>query len=99
MIFFPSKLEMSSLPDMPDTCAIMEGPIVLAGICEGERELHCDQGSIDEILMTQYEHTYSIFPWKQGNYKTLNQPNNFHFIPLYDVTDEKYTVYFNITNR
>lgn len=99
LIFFPSKLEIRSLPDMPDTYAIMEGPIVLAGICDGERKLYCDKDQIEEVLIPQYEHTYSIFPWKQGNYKTLNQPQNINFIPLYDVTDERYTVYFPLCRQ
>lgn len=96
LLYFPSRLEASSLPDLPDTLAIMEGPIVLAGICDGERELLCDKDKLNEVLIPQYEHTYSIFPWKQGSYKTLNQPQNINLIPLYDVTDEKYTVYFNV---
>ncbi len=96
LIFFPCRLETCSLPDIPEVCAIMEGPIVLAGICDEERELVFDKDKLNEVLIPQYEHTYSIFPWKQGNYKTMNQHQNIHFIPLYDVTDEKYTVYFNI---
>ena len=40
------------------------------------------------------EHTYSTFPWQQSVYRTINQPENFDLIPVYDVTDEKYTVYF-----
>ena len=96
LIYFPCKLEMCHLPD---TFAFMEGPIVLAGDCDGEGELFGDVDKPDEILVPQYEHTYQIFPWKQGVYKTINQPQNINFMPLYDVTDEKYTVYFNMAKR
>lgn len=99
LIYFPCKLEICPLPDMPDTFAFMEGPIVLAGECDGERELFGDVNNPDEMLVPQYEHTYDVFPWKQGVYKTINQPQNINFMPLYDVTDEKYTVYFNMTKR
>lgn len=98
LIFFRAELELCPLPDQPDTCALMEGPIVLAGICDGERKLYCDKEKIEEALMPQYEHTYGVFPWKQGNYKTLYQPQNMNLVPLYDITDERYTVYFNIAD-
>ena len=41
------------------------------------------------------EHTYGTFPWKQNYYQTRNQDRNILFKPLYEVTDETYTVYFS----
>jgi hypothetical protein len=32
----------------------------------------------------------------QGSYRTINQPSNMRFVPLYDVRDEVYTVYFPV---
>ena len=42
-------------------------------------------------------HTYETFVWTQNNYITRNQKENFRMIPLYDVTDEAYTLYFTRT--
>lgn len=98
-IYFPCKIEASPLPDMPDTYAFMEGPIVLAGICDGERKLYGDINKPYEFLTPQYEHTYRILPWKQGCYKTFNQEQTIEFMPLYEVTNQKYTVYFNVAAK
>lgn len=96
ILYLPAGLETSPLTDIPDTYAFMEGPIVLAGICDGERELEGNQEEPEEFLIPQYEHTYEMFPWKQSTYKTIHQEKNINFIPLYEVTDETYTVYFPI---
>ena len=96
ILYLPAGLETSSLTDIPDNCAFMEGPIVLAGICDGERALEVKEEQPEELLMPQYEHTYQMFPWKQSTYKTVHQAQNIEFIPLYEVTDETYTVYFPI---
>lgn len=95
LIYFPCRLEICPLPDMPHTFAFMEGPIVLAGICDEEKMIYGDLSRPDQILFPQYEHTYGIFPWKQSCYKTINQPQNIIFMPLYEITDERYSVYFN----
>lgn len=99
LIYFPTELQTCPLPDMPDTCAFMEGPIVLAGLCNEEKVIYGDMAKPSEYLSPQYEHNYKIFPWKQGSYKTINQPQSIEFMPLYDVTNEKYTVYFNVVKN
>ena len=35
----------------------------------------------------------------QGSYRTVSQPRNMRFIPLYDVKDEVYTVYFPVEKQ
>lgn len=99
LVFFPSQVETCQLPDMHNMYALMDGPIVLAGICDDDRKLYGDANKPYEYIVPQYEHTYKIFPWKQGTYKTQNQTQNIEFMPLYEVTDEKYTVYFNIAKK
>ncbi len=93
-IYFPAVLTTSSLPDMPQLTAFMEGPVVLAGLCEKD----CGICEPESALAYTTEHTYSTFPWQQSVYRTVNQPENFDFIPLYDVTDEPYTLYFTKKN-
>lgn len=97
-IYFPAAVTMSSLPDMPQLTAFAEGPVVLAGLCEKDCGIYMKDGDPESALAYTTEHTYSTFPWQQSVYRTANQPENFDFIPLYDVTDEHYTVYFTKKN-
>lgn len=93
-ISFTPKLFTVGLPNDETKIAVMEGPIVLAGLIDKDCGLKIE-GDITKTLLPQYEHLYSAFNWKQGTYNTLNQDNNFTFVPLYEITDEKYTVYFS----
>ncbi|WP_040951279.1 beta-L-arabinofuranosidase domain-containing protein [Gorillibacterium massiliense] len=93
-IFFPSVLVMEALPDMPELAAVVDGPIVLAGLTDSDCGLTGDFSNPREFMMPQTEHTYGTFPWKQNSYRTRNQPKNIMFKPLYEITDETYTVYF-----
>ena len=45
------------------------------------------------------EHTYGTFTWSQNIYETTGQRENTRFIPLYDVTDEAYNVYFRLNKK
>ena len=93
-IYFPTALTLSSLPDMPELTAVLEGPVVLAGLCDSDRGLYMKENRAESALLPNTEHTYSTFPWLQSTYRTTGQPENISFVPLYDVTDEQYTLYF-----
>lgn len=97
-IYFPAVLTMSPLPGMPGLTAFMEGPVVLAGLCDKDGGIYMDKEFPESVLTYTTEHTYGTFPWQQSVYRTMNQPENFDFVPLYDITDEKYTVYFTKKN-
>ena len=92
-IRFKSTVTAEHLPDQPELAAMLEGPIVLAGLTDRDCGLHGDPA---DVLMPRTEHTYSTYPWRQSCYVTRNQPVNFRFIPLYEVNDETYTVYFSL---
>ena len=94
-IFFPNELETESLPDMPELTAILDGPIVLAGLVDYDCGLTMEGKKAEEVLEPQFEHTYETFPWQQNHYCTRGQERNFYLKPLYEVTDEAYTVYFS----
>ena len=98
-IYFAAGLTLSRLPDMPELAAVMEGPIVLAGLCEKDAGLVMENGDPATALRFNTEHTYETFPWQQSTYHTVGQPENFALVPLYDVTDERYTVYFTCKER
>lgn len=93
-LYFPAALATETLPDMPQLTAFMEGPVVLAGLRDRDCGIRMENGDPNSALAYATEHTYSTFSWQQSVYRTVNQLENFDFIPLYDVTDEQYTVYF-----
>ena len=93
-ISFVDEIVMDRLPDMPDVAAAVEGPIVLAGLTDKDCGLVGDYDKPEEIFAPRSEHLYSTFTWKQNCHITRKQPENIEFVPLYEVTDEKYTVYF-----
>ena len=92
-IFFPSKLRAETLPDMPELMSIVDGPIVLAGLTGSDCGI-TGADKLEEQFMPQLEHTYGTFPWRQNSWRTRNQPQSVMFRPLYEITDEEYTVYF-----
>lgn len=91
--FFPSELRAETLPDMPELMSVVDGPIVLAGITGSDCGI-TGADKLNEQFMPQREHTYGTFPWRQNSWRTRNQPQSVMFRPLYEVTDEEYTVYF-----
>lgn len=91
-LVFKSGLRFEPLPDCPELGAVMDGPIVLAGLTDKDCGLIGE--NIKDIMLPRTEHTYGTYVWKQNCYVTLDQPVNIDFIPLYEVTDEQYTVYF-----
>ena len=92
-VFFPSELRAETLPDMPELMSVVDGPIVLAGITGSDCGI-TGADKLNEQFMPQMEHTYGTVPWRQNSWRTRNQPQSVMFRPLYEVTDEEYTVYF-----
>lgn len=95
-IEFPTKVYSVPLPDSKNSYAFMEGPIVLAGITANNVLLKGDVNNAESILSREYEHEYKVFPWKQSHYVTVNQDQNLRFVPLYEIADEQYTIYFPV---
>jgi len=89
----PKKLSACPLPDDPDTVAFMDGPVVLAGLCEHERILKGDPANPDEILIPDAEREWVTWLTR---YRTKNADPGVRFLPLYEVRDEPYTVYFRM---
>jgi DUF1680 family protein len=93
---FPKALTTCPLPDKPDTVAFMDGPVVLAGLCEEERTLYGDKDNPASMLTPDNEREWG--EWKQG-YRVRNQERGLRFKPLHEVVDEPYTVYFPVRSR
>ncbi len=74
----------------------MDGPILLAGLVDEETRLYGNKQSPESLLIPDRERNHSW--WNPGYYRTINQQRGIRFIPLYEVKDEAYTVYFPVVN-
>ena len=103
-ITLPQSLTTCPLPDRTGTVSFIEGPVVLAGILgSGSRQNEAQLLNEKTLYCTTDDPTTILFPDNEREfthwrieYKTVNQPQNIRFIPLYDIRDESYAVYFPI---
>lgn len=91
----PTALTVEPLPDQPGTVAFMDGPRVLAGLVNERRQLHGDLGDPTTLLEPVAE--LALGRW-QHRYSTRGQSRDFTLVPLNEVIDEPYTVYFPVTD-
>ncbi|HEX7432582.1 MAG TPA: beta-L-arabinofuranosidase domain-containing protein, partial [Anaerolineaceae bacterium] len=103
-IRLPKGLSACPLPDDPDVVAFMDGPVVLAGILGAapvsdskdlvdEKMLVGDRQQPGSLLRPDDEREWNN--WRTG-YRTRGQAQNIRLIPLYEVRDERYQVYFPV---
>ena len=92
-VVLPKQLKAEPLQAESDIVAFMDGPVVLAGLCAEERTLYGDPSRPETIISG--DAAFELWKWLPG-YQTKGQPTNFPLIPLYQVRDERYTVYFPI---
>ena len=90
---FPKGLIAWPLPDRPNCVAFIYGPVALAGITAEERTLYGDVNNPESFMIPDNERLWHFW---QANFRTINQPINFRFVPLYNVGHEEYTVYFPV---
>jgi hypothetical protein len=95
----PYGLHTCPIPDDPERVAFMEGPLVLAGLCDEERTLHLptddEGGALDATALLAPADERQWGEW-QTVYRVCGQERGLRFIPLYRVVDEPYTVYFPV---
>ena len=89
----PKRLTSSAIPDEPGTVAFMDGPVVLAGLCETEHTLRGDKDEPGAMLLPDNERKHGR--WLTG-YRTTGQERGIKFKPLHEIIDEPYTVYFPV---
>ncbi len=95
-IKMPKRLTTCPMPDEPNKVAFMDGPVVLAGLCDEEKILYGNKNYPETILAPYNEREYSR--WTM-DYYTKGQETGIHFIPLNEVTDQKCTVYFPVSEK
>ncbi|MEY2469370.1 MAG: uncharacterized protein QOF21_2068, partial [Actinomycetota bacterium] len=91
----PKRIVAEPLPDMPDTVAFVDGPVVLAGLCDDERTLRGDIADPTTMLTPDGERALDGH-FTRHTYRTRGVDHGFRMVPLYDVTDERYSVYFPV---
>lgn len=89
----PKRLHTEALPDAADMCAFVDGPVVLAGLCNEDRTLVGDKEDAPSMLVAHNERQWGHW---LPEYRTRGQARGLRFKPLFDVVDEAYTVYFQI---
>ncbi|MBR3305997.1 MAG: glycoside hydrolase family 127 protein [Lachnospiraceae bacterium] len=92
-ISFTAEPYTEPLAGSDNLAALMEGPVVLAAPGEGVR---FRKGFLTE-LKRRCEHSYETYPWLQSHYSLESGDTIKEFRPLYEMTDEAYTVY-NVTD-
>ena len=92
-IAFISSLTGVGLSDNENITAILDGPIVVAAVGEDGASFSLDGRSLDEALTPFIEHTYEAYPWQQSSFRGYSNGRETLFLPMYAITDEKYTIY------
>ena len=92
----PKRIVAEPLPDMPDTVAFVDGPVVLAGLCDSERLLRGDVSDPTTMLTPDGERALDG-AFAPNTYRTRGIDHGFRLVPLYAVADEPYSVYFPVT--
>lgn len=86
------EITVQRLPDAP-LAAFLIGPVVLAGLCQGQTLYAADPDHPEAILVPDNEREWAT--WK-STFRTTGQERDIAFMPLYQVGYEQYSVYFPI---
>lgn len=89
-ILFERALTVHEMAGCEDMIAFRYGPVVLAGITDRD-VLHGNRRIPERMLVRSNERIWGS--WKK-EFRTGTEEENIYFKPLYEVTDETYTVYF-----
>ena len=88
-VVFGKEMVLVPIPDEPTTAAFMNGPEVLAGICDREQVITIPKGNPRGAFRM-----YDEADWHPACYHLIGQ--GIKFVPISTIVDETYTVYFPI---
>jgi hypothetical protein len=66
---------------------------VLAGLCDEERTLVGSRDAPETMLVPDNEREFAVW---HGGWRVRHQAHGLRFVPLHEVRDERYTVYFPV---
>lgn len=89
----PMSVYTTPLLGSEDMVAYSYGPIVLAGLCDGERILYTHGKEPEELLVHDNEREWGS--WK-STFKTRLQDPGIRMVPLNQIGYERYQVYFPV---
>lgn len=92
-ISFPFALRAVPIPDEPETVAFVEGPVVLAGLVDRETALRGEPDTAAELLRPDDERHWT--QWRR-RHRAVGQHSGIRFVPLHEVVDERFSVYFPV---
>lgn len=98
-ISMPMRLHAQPMPDDPDLQAIMFGPIVLAGLTSKDTPIAEDVNT--GYLTIAHRDPASWLkpvPGQPLTFQTVGLSRQITFIPLYDVIDQKFGVYWDLVS-
>lgn len=112
-ISMPMSLHVCPIPDAPDVQAVMYGPLVLAGEMGrdglSDKVIYGDSGPfadkrdypMPELLTASGQGNDAVhrLPGKELRFETVNQASVMHLKPLYQVMDQRYTVYWKVNQK
>lgn len=92
-VAFPFAVRAVPIPDEETTVAFVEGATVLAGLVDREVSLVGDPGDAAALLRPDDERQWSQWLTR---YRITGQASSIRLVPLHEVVDEPYAVYFPV---
>ncbi len=110
-VILPMTLHLNCMPDSPDTCAVMYGPIVLAGLLGNtglsEKFIYGHYGpyeskpvKVPDLVSKGLIQSWILRPSKEKLlFKApVNAGDSIVLVPFYQLFDQRYSIYWRIDN-
>lgn len=94
---FQKGIRVCPLPGDESKVAFLNGPVVLAGLCDEERVLYAEKDQPVESLLEPFNER-EWGNWKQ-TFQTVGQDRTIEFFPVTRIGYDRYTIYFPIKRR
>lgn len=94
----PMALHTQAMPDDPSLRAVMYGPLVLAGVMDKTTPIADDlnTGYLVQNANEDPARWLKPVPGKPLTFRTVGQKNDLTFVPLYDIIDQRFGVYWDL---
>ena len=96
-LMLQKEIRAVPLPGDETRVAFLNGPVVLAGLCDAEYALYAREGQDPATLLEPFNER-EWGSWKQ-TFRTVGQDRSIIFYPLYRVGYDSYSIYFPIYRK